>query len=530
MLIGDISRRNARRFGTKAAVIFDDVELSWAALDERANRLATCLLAAGLRKGDRIGVFGPNMGEWPEITYGLAKAGLVLVPINARVAASEAAYMLADAGARAAIIHRSLVEDFGGVVADLDTVLEIGGTGVGRDYETALGEGRDVDPTPAELAPDDLHFLLYTSGTTGRPKGVMNVHRSMIVQAYDTCLVTESREDDVMLATTPFYTAGGMIRTISWMFMGQTLIIHPRFDPDHVIHDIEHRRATFTTFIPTMLQRVLARLEEETGHDTSSLRRISYGSAPSGPGLARRATELLGCQLQQRYGLTEAGGQVTILQPWDHDRMFTDKPWLVGSCGRETVHAEVTIVDDDGNELPPGEVGEIRIVGETTATGYWNRPEETAATFRPDGLYSGDVGRVDDEGYLYIVSRKTDMIISGGFNVYPAEIERVLGGHPDVELVAVIGVADREWGETPVATIVPKGAVRTDELEASLRALCRRELAGYKQPRRFEFRTEMPLGPAGKILKRELKDEYGASKPRSASERSTSVTLSSETR
>ena len=253
----------------------------------------------------------------------------------------------------------------------------------------------------------------------------MNVHRSMIVQAYDTCLVTESREDDVMLATTPFYTAGGMIRTISWMFMGQTLIIHPRFDPDHVIHDIEHRRATFTTFIPTMLQRVLARLRGGPGarHVEPAPDQLRLGSV--GPDLARRADGLLGCQLQQRYGLTEAGGQVTILQPWDHDRMFTDKPWLVGSCGRETVHAEITIVDDDGNELPPGEVGEIRIVGEATAAGYWNRPEETAATFRPDGLYSGDVGRLDDEGYLYIVSRKTDMIISGGFNVYPAEIERV---------------------------------------------------------------------------------------------------------
>ncbi|MGD9701274.1 MAG: class I adenylate-forming enzyme family protein [Acidimicrobiia bacterium] len=508
MLIGDIARRNARRFGSKPAVIFGDTELSWAALDERANRLATHLLAQGLRKGDRVGVFGPNMGEWPEITYGLAKAGLVLVPVNARVAASEAEFMLDDAGATAAIVHHSLVESFGGVVAGFDTVLQIGGSDVGRDYEQALAGGRDVDPTPADLSPDDLHFLLYTSGTTGRPKGVMNGHRSMIMQAYDTCLVTESRENDVMLATTPFYTAGGMIRTVSWMFMGQTLIIHPRFDPDHVIHDIEHRRATFTTFIPTMLQRLLKRLEEEPGHDMSSLRRISYGSAPSGPDLARRATELLGCQLQQRYGLTEAGGQVTILQPWDHDRMFTDKPWLVGSCGRETVHAEITIVDDDGNELPAGEVGEIRIVCETTATGYWNRPEETAKTFRSDGLYSGDMGRLDEEGYLYVVSRKTDMIISGGFNVYPAEIERVIGGHPNVELVAVIGVPDPEWGETTVATIVTRGDVSNEELEASLRELCRTDLAGYKQPRRFEFRTEMPLGPAGKILKRELKDEY----------------------
>lgn len=508
MLIGDISRRNARRFGSKPAVIFNDVELSWAAMDERANRLATYLLAQGLRQGDRVGVFATNVGHWPEITYGLAKAGLVLVPINARVAASEAEFMLTDCAARAAIIHADLVEHFGSVLAGLDLVLEIGSTELGVDYEQALASGRDADPTPSTLTPDDLHFLLYTSGTTGRPKGVMNVHRNMIMQAYDTCLVTESRENDVMLATTPFYTAGGMIRTISWMFLGQTLIIHPRFDPDHLIHDVEHRRATFTTFIPTMLQRLLKRLEEEPGHDMSSLRRISYGSAPSGPDLAKRAKEMLGCDLQQRYGQTEAGGQVTILQPWDHDRMFTDKPWLVGSCGRESPHAEITIVDDGGNELPAGEIGEIRVVGETTAVGYWNLPDATAETFRPDGLYTGDMGRLDDEGYLYIVSRKTDMIISGGFNVYPAEIERVIGSHPDVDLVAVIGVQDPEWGETPVATIVPKRAVALAELEASLRDLCRTDLAGYKQPRRFEFRTEMPLGPAGKILKRELKDEY----------------------
>jgi acyl-CoA synthetase (AMP-forming)/AMP-acid ligase II len=508
MLIGDISRRNALRFRSKPAVIFGDVELSWAALDERANRLATALLAAGLRTGDRVAVLAANVGEWPEITYGLAKAGLVLVPINARVAAAEARFVLEDSGARAAIVHGDLVEAFGGVLDGLDVVLEIGSSEVGRDYEAALAGGRDVDPTPSTLTPDDLHFLLYTSGTTGRPKGVMNVHRSMVLQAYDTCLVTGAREDDVMLATTPFYTAGGMIRTIAWMFIGQTLVIHPRFDPDHFIHDVEHRRASFSTFIPTMLQRLLTRLEEDPGHDLSSLRRISYGSAPSGPDLARRAQQVIGCDLQQRYGCTEAGGQVTILQPWDHDRMFTDKPWLVGSCGRESPHAEITIVDDGGNPLPDGEVGEVRIVGEATATGYWNRPEATAETFRPEGLYTGDVGRFDDERYLYIVGRKTDMIISGGFNVYPAEIERVIGGHPDVELVAVIGIPDPEWGETPVATVVPKPGVVAAELEERLRLLCRTDLAGYKQPRRFEFRSEMPLGPAGKILKRVLKDEY----------------------
>jgi acyl-CoA synthetase (AMP-forming)/AMP-acid ligase II len=510
MLIGDISRRNAHRYRSKPAVVFGDRSISWADLDARANRLATFLLAQGVTTGDRVAVLAGNIAEWPEITFGLAKAGFVLVPVNARVAPTEARFMIDDAGVRAVIVDSALTSVFGSMldeVGDLAVVIEIGGTSVGGDYEAALATGRDADPTPATLTPDDLHVLLYTSGTTGHPKGVMNSHRAMVMQAYDTCLVTQSSERDVLLATTPFYTTGGMIRTLAWLFMGQTMIIHPRFDPDRVLADIERRRVTFTTFIPTMLQRLLDRLDEQPGHDLSSLRRISYGSAPSSPDLALRASRLLGCDLQQRYGATEAGGQVTILQPWDHERMFTDMPWLVGSCGRETPQAEIAIVDDEGRLLPAGEIGEVRVVAESAALGYWNRPDETHATFRPDGVYTGDMGRLDTDGYLYIEGRKTDMVISGGFNVYPAEIERVIGGHPGVALVAVIGVADREWGETPVAVVVPTAGADTAQLEPALRALCRSELAGYKQPRRFEFRESMPLGPAGKILKRQLKDD-----------------------
>ncbi len=506
MLIGDISRRNARRHHDKLAVIYGDRELTWGALDERANRLATYLQSRGLQKGDRVAIGARNIGHWPEMTYGLAKAGLVLVPINARVSASEAAFMIGDAGARAAIVYDEQVELFGPVVSDLDVVIGIDTDELPVNYEDALAAGRDVDPTPADLTPDDLHFLLYTSGTTGRPKGVMNVHRAMIMQAFDTNMVTEASPDDVMLASTPFYTAGGMLRTVSWMFLGQTMVIHPRFDSDRVISDIEKLRVSMTTFIPTMLQRLLKQAEDEPGHDFSSLRRISYGSAPSADWLARKAMDLLGCELQQRYGLTEAGGQVTILTPGDHQRMLTDKPWLVQSCGRETPQSEIRICDDNGVEVPRGEVGEIVIKCESMASGYWNRPEATAETFRPDGLFSGDVGKMDADGYLYIVSRKTDMIISGGFNVYPAEIERVIGGHPNVDLVAVVGKPDAEWGETPVAVIVAKGDMTTAALEETLRALCRTELAGYKQPRIFEFRDDLPLGPAGKILKREIRD------------------------
>lgn len=290
-----------------------------------------------------------------------------------------------------------------------------------------------------------------------------------------------------------------MVRTVSWLYLGQTMVIHQRFDPQAVIDEIERSKITFTTFIPTMLHRALAILEDGPPRDMSSLRRISYGSAPVPPGLARKAMDLLGCDLQQRYGLTECGGQATILTPQDHRDIVAGRSSIATSCGRETPMCVIRIVDSDGNDLATGEVGEIVIASPANAVGYWNRPEQTAETFRPDGLRSGDLGFLDEDGYLHITGRKTDMIISGGFNVYPAEIERVIAHHTGVDLVAVIGSPDPEWGETPVAVVIPKADVADrDALSAELAALCRAELAGYKQPRRFLFWSEFPLGPPGR--------------------------------
>lgn len=505
MLIGDISRHNARRYPTKTAVIFGDVRLSWRAVDDRANRLATYLLDHGLAKGDRVAVCARNTGEWPEITYGLAKAGLVLVPLNVRLSPAEIEYIVTDAGCRAGLLHTDQAELCAAPFAGLEHILEIGGKSLGVDYDAALAEGRGVDPTPTSLGPDDTHVLLYTSGTTGRPKGVINAHQGMLAQTLDTTIATQARHSDIMLATTPFFTTGGMVRALTWLYLGQTMVIHPRFDPEHLLDAIERHHVTMTTFIPTMLIRTLRALAEGPARDLSSLRRISYGGAPVGRELIHEAIERLGCDMQQRYGLTEAGGQVTILAPEDHHAMLAGDDTLLTSCGRETPQSEIRIVDDAGAVLPAGEIGEIVINADSAARGYWNQPEQTAATFRSTGVWSGDSGWLDEAGYLHISGRKTDMIISGGFNVYPAELERVLSSHADVDLVAVVGIPHPEWGETPVAVVVPKADTRPDVLEARLRDLCRDQLAGYKQPRAYDFRTELPLGPAGKVLKRELR-------------------------
>ncbi|WP_216693591.1 class I adenylate-forming enzyme family protein [Dietzia psychralcaliphila] len=508
MLVGDISRNNARRYPDKIAVVEGDTTHTWSAVDTRAGRLARYLLSAGLVKGDRVLVVARNCVEWPETTFALAKAGLIAVPVNIRLAPDELAHVRDDSGARAAIVQTDQLERFGGELVDLDVLVRIGSGGdttVGVDYESALDQGQSTElPT---IAPDDVLFILYTSGTTGRSKGVVNTHRSLLAQAVDTNLVTEGNRSDVFLATTPFFTAGGMVRTVSWTYLGQTMVIHRKFDPQSVIDEIERSGVTFTTFIPTMLQRTLRILEDGPARDMSSLRRISYGSSPVPPGLARKAMDLLGCDLQQRYGLTECGGQATILTPQDHRDMVEGKTSIQTSCGQETPMVSIRIVDADGVELPAGEIGEIVIESDANAIGYWNRDEQTAETFRPTGLWSGDLGFLDAERYLHITGRKTDMIISGGFNVYPAEIERVIGRHRSVEMVAVVGVSDPEWGETPIAVVVPRGDIDTEVVSTELAALCRAELAGYKQPRRFVFRSEFPLGPAGKILKRVIADD-----------------------
>ena len=502
LLIGDIATNNARRYPGKRALVDADRTFRWSQVDERSNRLANHFAGTALMPGDRVLVIARNCIEWPEISFGLAKAGLVAVPVNIRLAADEVAHVRDDSAARAAIIHADQYETFADEVNDLTVVLKIG-----DEYESALAAAQPVTPEVG-VAPDDVAVILYTSGTTGRAKGVMHTHRGLLYQAADTNLVTEADRSDVMLATTPFFTAGGMVRTVSWLYLGQTMVIHQRFDPQAVIDEIERSAITFTTFIPTMLHRTLAILESGPRRDMSSLRRISYGSAPVPPGLARKAMDLLGCDLQQRYGLTECGGQATILTPQDHRDIVAGRTSIATSCGQETPMCSIRVVTADGGVAPTGEVGEIVVVSPANAIGYWNRAEQTAETFRADGLRTGDLGYLDAENYLHITGRMTDMIISGGFNVYPAEIERVIAHHRDVDLVAVVGVPDPEWGETPVAVVIPKDHVADRSvLTTELTDLCRAELAGYKQPRRFEYRDEFPLGPAGKILKGEITNQ-----------------------
>ena len=311
-VVGDIPRRNARRFGDKLAIVCEGRTLTWAAVDERANRLASALLKSGLQAGDRVALCAGNCLEWPEIVFGLAKAGLILVPVNTRLAGDEVAHALETVDPAAAIVHHDQLVDFGDAFADLPLpVLEISGNELGLAYDTVLSDGRPSDPTSADLQGTDPRVLLFTSGTTGRPKAAVHSHQGMMLAALDHLVVTGGRHDDVCLAATPFFTAGGMMRTLNWTHLGQTMVVMPRFDEAAALQLVHRHRITTTILVPTMLARLLDAYTP--AHDTSSLRLLGYGSAPVPAALAREASDLLGVPLFQQYGSTETGGLVTFL-------------------------------------------------------------------------------------------------------------------------------------------------------------------------------------------------------------------------
>ena len=338
MLAGDIPRLNARRFPNKVGIICEGRELTWSAVNDRANRIGSYLRNAGLQPGDRVAMFAPNTLEWPEISFGLSKAGFILVPLNVRLAPAELEYQVQDSGSKALIFHGSVAGAAATVLAgnnDVKIALEIDGEGSAPDYEQALLGASAGDPTPSDLKPDDLRAFIYTSGTTGLPKAVMHTHRTMLSGCIDQVVMDRSRHDDRYIAVTPFFTSGGAFRTLSWAYQGQTMVIMPKFEVPEVLATIEKYRITSTIMVPTMLQRVVSYLEERPKVDISSLTRIGYGSAPASAPLIESALELLGCDLWQRYGQSEVGGFVTMLSPEDHRKIALGDVARVNSCGRE---------------------------------------------------------------------------------------------------------------------------------------------------------------------------------------------------
>jgi len=497
--VADVVREYAVARPDRVAIRHGDRELTYAELDERSNRLAQALLDSGVGAGSRVAYLDRTAPEIVELLFATSKIGAVTVPLNWRLAPRELAAVLADARPPILIAgeaYAPLAEE----IRESATELIV----VGQPYETRIAAYDAVDPgAPAESG--DTVLQLYTSGTTGVPKGVLTTHRNLAAAA-ETSRCWEFDADSVSLTALPMFHIGG----IGWAFLGlwngATTVLVREFVPEDVLEVIEWQRVTNAVLVPTMIQ-MLVDTPGSADHDYSALRSIAYGASPITTPVLKAALRTFGCSFYGIYGLTESTGGVIQLDPADHDPSGP-REHLLRSAGRPFPWVELRIADPlTGAEQAAGETGEVWLRAPNVTPGYFDRPTETAAAITSEGwLRTGDGGFVDAEGYLFLTDRIKDMIVSGGENVYPVEVEEALAHHLDVAEVAVIGVPDDRWGETVKALVVarPGAAVTADELIAFTRT----RLAGYKLPRSIDFVDELPRTPSGKVLKRELRERY----------------------
>ena len=500
-------RESARAKPDKTAVILDALKLTWAQVDALSNQLAGGLRASGVRAGDRVGVMLPNVPQFVVAYYGILKAGAIVVPMNVLLKAPEVAYYLGDSGATALIVWDDFApEALKGSGADVTTYV-VQKPGNEELPEGARSFGTLLQGSPrfeiAATRPDDSAVILYTSGTTGRPKGAELTHFNL----YMCCDVAanrliEVREDDVSMAVLPLFHSFGQSNVMNTaVYAGGTITLVPRFDPTKALEVIQRDRVSIFCGVPTMYFGLLHHPDADR-YDTSSLRLCVSGGA-SMPGEVMKTFEAkFGVTVLEGYGLSETSPSASFNVSQEQRKFL--------SIGKPIWGVEMKILDEEDNELPPGpdHVGEIVIRGHNVMKGYFNKPDATAEVMRGGWFHSGDMGYVDEDGYFFIVDRKKELIIRGGFNVYPREVEEVLFAHPAVAAAAVIGISDERLGEEIKAVVQLKTgqSVTAEELIA----FCKERVAAYKYPRSVQFVEQLPIGPTGKILKRELKAQLAA--------------------
>lgn len=510
MVLGDIARKNARLYPDRVAVTCRERRYSFAEIDRFANRVANALIARGVSRGQRVAFLSRNSAEYAAVEFGIAKSGATAVPVNFRLAVPEIDYVLADSEPAALIVEDDCEPLVSGLAAGRPglTCLRLPSSGDGDVVATTpwLQEANDAEPGVA-VDEADLLFIIYTSGTTGRPKGAMITHRNTVWSSHNYALEFRLHPGDIGLHPMPLFHAGGGTIFLSTVFAGCSAVVVRDFSPGEVLDLIERERVTVAILVPAMIIRLLEHPDVER-RDFSSLRLIMYGAAPMPMDRLRRALRVFACRFINSYGQTEATPSISFLRPEDH-RVDGDAVWerRLGSVGRETYNVEARVVNDAGAEVRPGEVGEVVCRGNNVMAGYWRQPAATAVTIKNGWLYTGDLATVDDGGYIYLVGRKKELIISGGENVYPAEVEQALSEHPAVLEVAVFGLPDPVWGERVIAAVALRSGHAASAEE--LTGFCRSRLAGYKRPRTICFVDALPRNAAGKALKHVLQCQFG---------------------
>ncbi|MFN4177279.1 long-chain-fatty-acid--CoA ligase [Phenylobacterium sp.] len=503
-LLTDIPSVHAAARGDHVAVEFEGRRLTYAELERRSDGVAGLLQQAGVKPGDRVAWLGRSSEAWYEIFFGTAKARACLAPINSRLAPPEIAFILRDSGADVFFVSPEFFECALAVAAQVDRPIRLVGVGAAHEGFEDYAALRDAAPAPALSRPalEDDVLQLYTSGTTGLPKGVRLTHRNyaaFLALRHEVEGFAYAAEDTVLILMPLFHVAGTNI-SFSGLASGARLVLMAEFDPPRVLEAIGAAGVNHVFMAPVMIN-VLLQTPQIADADFSSLKTVCYGASPISEAVLKAATERFGCGFIQFYGMTETTGAGTTLAPAEH------RGELLRSCGRAWPTLEVRVADETGNALPAGRIGEIEIRGPIVMAGYWNRPEATAETIRPDGwLRTGDAGYMDDDGFFFVHDRVKDMIVTGGENVYPAEVENAILGCPGVADAAVIGVPDDKWGEAVKAVVVPAPGEAPDP--AAIIAWARQRIAGYKAPKSVDFIEALPRNPSGKVLRRELRKPY----------------------
>ncbi|MBN1380789.1 MAG: long-chain-fatty-acid--CoA ligase [Deltaproteobacteria bacterium] len=512
----DILRKTAMLFPGREILVSPDKRLTAGEVLDRSFRIANAFLKLGMKKGDKVGVLLKNSHQSVESFCGIMCAGMARVPLNMRNSAREHLYILNNSETKAVIAgeeYAGMIDSIRSEVETLEHVICVTGTppkGV-LNYEELIAKASPDEPD-VQINDDDIFRLSYTSGTTGVPKGVVQHNRAAMTSFYNVLLDgLDIQKDDVVALTSPVtHASGAMI--LPHFIRGAKVVILPGFDSKQLLETVEKERVTTLYLVPTTIVMLLNDPSLKK-YDLSSIKSIRYGASPIALEVLKQAIETFGNVFLQGYGLTEGSMPLTLLTKEDHIMDGSEKKLKrLKSVGREVTVAKVRIMGDDGALLPPGEIGEIVAQSDQIMREYWKNPEATAESFQGGWLHTRDMGYMDEDGYVFLMDRQGDMVVSGGFNVYPKEVEDVLYRHPAVLEAAVFGVPDPKWGETVKAAVALKQDRTATEDE--IIEFCKQHLAGYKKPTSVDFVDALPKNDNGKILRKDLKAPYWAGQER----------------